>query len=155
MLSLVGIGVHIVEKLSCFVLLAKLDLLLELVLLFFHLVDAFDQIHVVLHEARIVFAMLLQTARQLNSVVLNVSLMSTALSCISIISINISFLAIGLFLHPGFVKANDSFLEFLVVLDVLDHFEDIVLEALLLQLLQVQFDATAEIFAFKTLVSHP
>ncbi len=42
LLSLVGIGVHIVEKLSCFVLLAKLDLLLELVLFFFHLVDAFD-----------------------------------------------------------------------------------------------------------------
>lgn len=80
--------------------------------------------------------------------------MSTALSCVCIISINISFLAIGFFLHPRFVKSNDSFLELLVVLDVLDHFEDIVLEAFLLQLLQVQFDATAEIFALKTLMSH-
>ncbi len=62
LLSLMSISVHIVEELSCFVLLAKLDLLLELMLLLFHLIDAFDQIHVVFHEAGIVFAMLLQTA---------------------------------------------------------------------------------------------
>jgi len=106
-------------------------------LLLSHLIDAFDQVDVVLHQAGIVFAMLLQVAGKLCPVVTNVGLVGVALSSIGFISINIGLLAVGLLLNPGLVETYHSLFELLVVLDVLDDFEDVILETFLLELLHV------------------
>ena len=42
-------------------------------------------------------------------------------------------LAVALFEYPSFVEADDTFLQLLVVLDVLNNLEDVVLEAPLLE----------------------
>lgn len=146
--------IDITEELTTLVLFTENDLLLELMLLFSHLIDAFDQVDVVFHEAGVVFTMLLQVAGKLRPVVTNVGLVGVALSSIGFICVDIGLLAIGLFLDPGLVEANHSFLELLVVLDVLHDFEDVIFEAFLLQLLHIQLVTAVQVLIFKTLVSH-
>ena len=54
------------------------NLLHELLLLFPHLVDPLDQVHVVLHQSGIAFSVLLKTAGELAAVVLDVGLIGFA-----------------------------------------------------------------------------
>ena len=138
LLSLVLVGVHgVVEELARLVLDAELDLLLQLVLLLLELIDALQELHIVVHQSCVRLTVLLQGAGKLHAIVQNVNLMSTALSVICIVCINVGFLAICLLLDPGLIKTNHTFLELFVVLNVLHHLEDVILESLLLKLLHV------------------
>ena len=107
------------------------NLLRELDLLFPHLVDPLDQVHVVLHESCIAFSVLLKTAGELAAVVHNVLLIGfTFTRVLSTLIGSLGPLACLLFLDPGLVEAHNSPLQFLVVRDVLDNFEYIFLETL-------------------------
>ena len=72
------------------------NLLLILVLFLPHLVDSLDEVDVVFHEARVVFTMLLQVARQLLTVIADVRFMSFSLTCMLGVRINILSLALSL-----------------------------------------------------------
>ena len=123
-------------------------------LLLSHLVDSLDQIDIVFHESGIVLSVLLQVARELLSVVKDVRLVGVSLSCMCIILINICLLAESFLLDPGLVQANDTLLKLLIVLNVLDHLKDIVLEPLLLQFLHVELVTTVQVLILQTLLAH-
>ena len=72
----------------------------------------------------------------------------------SFVLVNISLFAVGFFEYPGFVKANDTLFQFFVVLDVLHNLEYVILEALLLDKLDIESVSAAQIFVLKTLVTH-
>ena len=122
-------------------------------LLLLHLVDARDQLHVVLHEARVVLTVLLQVARQLLPVVADVGLVGVPLACLRIVSLNI-LLSVGLLKYPRLVKLNDTLLQLLVVSDVLDDLEHVSLEAILLQRLHVELMTAIQILVLQPLVPH-
>ena len=131
------------------------DLLLKVVLLVAHRVDTLDQVNIVLHEARVVFTVLLKVARELLAVVADVGLVGVPLACMLSILVNSrSLLAIGLLLDPGFVEADDSLFESLVVRDVLHYVKHVVLEPLLLQFLHVELVPGVQVLIFETLVAH-
>ena len=134
--------------------LEQFDLLHELVLFLAHFVNASNQVHVVLHEARIVLTVLLKVARQLLSVVSDVGLVGVTLSCLSLIGVNLGLFPVILFLDPSFVQSNDALLKLFVVLNVLNNIKDVVLKTLLLQQLHVKLVTAVEVFVFETLVLH-
>ena len=115
--------------------LHKADLLHQFLLLLRHLIDTLDEVDVILHETGVVLSVLLQAARQLSTVVANVLLMNLASTSvlIGLFKVGLLLLAVALFEYPSFVKADDTFLQLLVVLDVLNNLEDVVLEAPLLE----------------------
>ena len=116
-----------------------LNLLLELVLLLPHLIDSLNQVDVVIHQSSVVLTVLLQVARQLLTIVVDVSFISVSLTCVLSILIDSgnSLFTLSFFLDPGLVEADDTALELLVVGDVLDNFKDIILELCLLELLEI------------------
>ena len=116
-----------------------LNLLLELVLLLPHLIDSLNQVDVVIHQSSVVLTVLLQVARQLLTIVVDVSFISVSLTCVLSILIDSgnSLFTLSFFLDPGLVEADDTALELLVVSDVLDNFKDIILELCLLELLEI------------------
>lgn len=164
-LVLLDSQVHHLEVFACIVLVSlvtsvarhaltkNLNLLLKIVLFVAHRVDTPDQVDVVFHEARVVLTVLLQVASQLIPVVDNLGLVHLAIVCMLSVLI-CSLLAVGLLLDPGLVKSNDSSLKFFVVRDMLDYFEDVVPEALLLDLLHVELVTGVQILVLKTLVAH-
>ena len=83
--------------------------------------------------------MLLKVARELLTIIANVSLMCMPLACMLGICIHILSLAIGLLFDPGFIETNYAFLELLVVSNVLDDLENIIIEAFLEKCLHVKF----------------
>ena len=115
--------------------LHKADLLHQFLLLLRHLIDTLDEVDVILHETGVVLSVLLQAARQLSTVVGNVGLMFPASTSVPVVlfKVGLLLLAVALFEYPSFVKADDTFLQLLVVLDVLNNLEDVVLEAPLLE----------------------
>ena len=98
--------------------------------------------------------MLLKVARQLATVVADLGLVSSALPIMGFVLVNICLLAVNLFENPGLVEADDTLLQFLVVLNVLDDFKDVIFEPLLVDQLDIKFVTAAEILVFKTLVTH-
>ena len=116
-----------------------LNLLLELVLLLPHLIDSLNQVDVVIHQSSVVLTVLLQVARQLLTIVVDVSFISVSLTCVLSILIDSgnSLFTLSFLLDPGLVEADDTALELLVVGDVLDNFKDIILELCLLELLEI------------------
>ena len=68
--------------------------------------------------------------------------------------VNVCLLAVNLFENPGLVEADDTLLQLLVVLNVLDDFKDVIFEPLLVDQLDIKFVAAAEILVFETLVTH-
>ena len=133
-----------------------LNLLLELVLLLPHLIDSLDQVDVVVHQSSVVLTVLLQVARQLLTIVVDVSFISVSLTCVLSILIDSgnSLFTLSFLLDPGLVEADDTALELLVVGDVLDNFKDIILELCLLELLEIQLLTSFQILLFETLVPH-
>ena len=134
--------------------LHELDLLHQLLLLLPHLVDALDQVDVILHQTAIGLSVLLKVAGQLATVVADVHLVSLALASVSIVLVNLGLLAVVLLEHPSFVEADDTLLQLLVVLDVLDDLKHVVLKALLLDLLNVELVHTAQVLILEALVLH-
>lgn len=118
---------------ATFCSLEYLNLLAVLVLLFSHLVDALDQVDVVLHETRVVLTVLLEITRQLLAIVADMRFMSLSLTCMLSVGIDILSLSVSLFQNPSLIKSNDTLLEFFVVSNVLNNLKDVILEALLLQ----------------------
>ena len=130
------------------------NLLAVLLLLLPHLVDPLDQVHVVLHEARVVFAVLLEVARELLSVVSDVRLVRMSLTCMLGIGVDVLPLAVGFFFNPGLIETNNAFFELLIVSDVLDDFKDIMEETLLEHLLHVKFVTAVQALVLEALVAH-
>ena len=145
--------VVLAEVCAILVLLHQLDVLVELLLLLTHLVDSLDELHVVLHEAGVVFAMLLQVTGKLRAIVVDVRLVGRALTCMRIVLLNV-LLAVGFLLDPCLVQADHSLLQPLVVCDVLDDLKDVVLEALLLKFLHVQLVSTVQVLVLEALMTH-
>jgi len=136
------------------VTLHQLDLLLQLVIFLMHLIDTLDKINVVFHEASIIFSALLQVTRDLAAIVANMFLMNPTLLKVRLARIEVRRLAVVLIKYPRFVKANNTLLQPLVVLDMLHYLEDVVLEALLPHQLKVYFVPATQEFIFETLVLH-
>ena len=135
--------------------LKQSNLLLELLLLFPHLIDALDQVDVILHESCVAFSVLLKAASQLAAVVLDVGLISfTFTSALTTLVGSLRSLACLLFLDPSLVETHDASLQFLVVGDVLDNLEYIVLETFLSEDLNVKGMSASQVFFLKTLVAH-
>ena len=135
--------------------LKQSNLLLELYLLFSHLIDALDQVHVILHESCVAFSVLLKAASELAAVVLDVGLISFTFTCaLSTLVGSLRSLACLLFFDPSLVETHDASLQFLVVSDVLDNLEYIVLETFLSKDLNVKGMSASQVFFLKTLVAH-
>ena len=83
--------------------LEYLNLLAVLMLLFPHLVDALDQVDVILHETRVVLTMLLEISGQLQAIVTNVSLMRLSFTSVLSVSIDILSLSVSLFQNPSLI----------------------------------------------------
>lgn len=131
------------------------NLLLELLLFFSHLVDALDQVHVVLHKSCVTFSVLLKATSELTAVVLDVGFIGfTFTSALSTLISSLGPLACLLFLDPSLVEAHNAPLKFLVVGDVLDNLKNIVLETFLSEDLDVKSMSTSQVFFLKTLVAH-
>ena len=135
--------------------LKQSNLLLELLLLFSHLINALDQVHIVLHESCVAFSMLLKAASELTAVVLDVGLISFAFtSALSTLVGSLRSLACLLFLDPSLVETNNASLQLLVVGDMLNNLKYIVLETFLSEDLNVKSMPASQVFFFKTLVAH-
>ena len=135
--------------------LKQSNLLLEFLLLFPHLVDALNQVHIVLHKSSVAFTVLLKAACELAAVVLDVGLISFAFtSALSTLVGSLGSLACLLFLDPSLVETNNASLQLLVVGDMLDNLKYIVLETFLSEDLNVKSMSTSQVFFFKTLVAH-
>ena len=135
--------------------LKQSNLLLEFLLLFPHLVDALNQVHVVLHKSCVAFTVLLKAACELAAVVHDVHLISiTFTSALSTLVVSLGSLACLLFLDPSLVETHNASLQLLVVGDVLDNLEYIVLESFLSEDLIVKSMSASQVFFFKTLVAH-
>ena len=135
--------------------LKQSNLLLELLLLFPHLIDALDQVHVVLHKSCVTFSVLLKATSELTAVVLDVGFIGfTFTSALSTLISSLGPLACLLFLDPSLVETHDASLQFLVVGDVLDNLEYIVLETFLSEDLNVEGVSASQVFFLKTLVAH-
>ena len=135
--------------------LKQSNLLLELLFLFPHLIDALDQVHVILHESCVAFSVLLKAASELAAVVLDVGLISfTFTGALSTLVGSLRSLACLLFLDPSLVETHDASLQLLVVSDVLDNLEYIVLETFLSEDLNVEGVSASQVFFLKTLVAH-
>ena len=82
-----------------------LNLLLELVLLLPHLIDSLNQVDVVIHQSSVVLTVLLQVARQLLTIVVDVSFISVSLTCVLSILIDSgnSLFTLSFLLDPGLV----------------------------------------------------
>ena len=118
------------------------NLLAVLVLLFSHLVDALDQVDVVLHETRVVLTMLLEISGQLQAIVTDVSLMRLSFTSMLSVGIDILSLSVSFLQNPSLIETHDTFLELLIVSNVLDNLKDIILETLLLEQLHVKLMTT-------------
>ena len=86
--------------------------------------------------------MLLQVTRQLLAIVQNMRLVRLPFTSMLGICINVLSFTVGLFFDPSLIKTDNTFLELLVVSDVLDHFKDISLKPIPLQLLHVKLVTT-------------
>ena len=125
------------------------NLLLKLLLLFSHLVNALDKVDVILHESCIAFSVLLKAAGELSAVVLDVGLISFAFtSALSTLIGSLSSLACLLFLDPSLVETHNASLQFLVVSNVLDNLEYVILETFLSKDLNVESMSASQVFFF-------
>jgi len=85
------------------VTLHQLDLLLQLLLFFNHLVDTLDQIHIVLHKATIILSVLLQVFREMDTVVGEIALVSSTLRVVRVVLIKARRQAVAFVENPRFV----------------------------------------------------
>ena len=135
--------------------LQNLDVLLQCVELLRLLIDLLEQRHVVLHETLVDVLVLLLIFSHGITIVVKLSLHVSALECVlSVHLVLVVRILESFFLDIGLVHSDHALLQLLEVTNVLQSLVDIVLEALLLSLLTINFQYAEVAFVFETSLPH-